>query len=102
MGMGDVKLAAVMGLFLGRSVAPAMLVAFAPGTLVGVGDHARPRRAARKQAIPFAPFLALGGIVGQLFGEEIVDWYLGSVFSDGTGGPEAGALINRSRHGGNA
>jgi leader peptidase (prepilin peptidase)/N-methyltransferase len=80
MGMGDVKLAAVMGLFLGRSVAPAMLVAFAAGTLVGVAIMARQGAAARKQAVPFAPFLALGGIVGQLFGEQIVDWYLNSFF----------------------
>jgi leader peptidase (prepilin peptidase)/N-methyltransferase len=80
MGMGDVKLAAVMGLFLGRSVAPALLVAFAAGTLVGVAIMARQGAAARKQAVPFAPFLALGGIVGQLFGEQIVDWYLNSFF----------------------
>jgi leader peptidase (prepilin peptidase)/N-methyltransferase len=33
---------------------------------------------ARKQAIPFGPFLALGGIVGLWWGDEIVDWYLDS------------------------
>ena len=78
MGMGDVKLAAVMGLFLGRSVAPAMLIAFALGTLVGIGILLARGSAARKQAIPFAPFLALGGIAGQLFGQDIVDWYVGT------------------------
>ena len=76
MGMGDVKLAAVMGLFLGRSVAPAMLIAFGLGTLIGIGIMLVRGGAARKQAIPFAPFMALGGIAGQLFGEEIVDWYV--------------------------
>jgi leader peptidase (prepilin peptidase)/N-methyltransferase len=75
MGMGDVKLAAVMGLFLGRAVAPAMFVALAVGALVGIGVMVARGAAARKQGVPFAPFLALGGIVGQLFGEGMVDWY---------------------------
>jgi leader peptidase (prepilin peptidase)/N-methyltransferase len=76
MGMGDVKLAAVMGFFLGRAVAPALLVGFLLGVVVGVGIMAARGMAARKQAIPFAPFLALGGIVGQLFGSDLVNWYL--------------------------
>jgi leader peptidase (prepilin peptidase) / N-methyltransferase len=76
MGMGDVKLAAVMGLFLGRSVAPALLVGFGAGALVGLALMARKGTAARKQAIPFGPFLALGGIVGLWYGDAIVDWYL--------------------------
>jgi len=74
--MGDVKLAAVMGFFLGRAVAPALLVGFALGVVVGVGIMAARGLAARKQAIPFAPYLALGGIVGQLFGGDLVNWYL--------------------------
>ncbi|MET0305149.1 MAG: prepilin peptidase [Solirubrobacterales bacterium] len=76
MGLGDVKLAAVMGLYLGRSVAPALLVALLAGSLVGLAMIARHGAAARKQAIPFGPFLALGGVVGLLAGEELVDWYL--------------------------
>jgi leader peptidase (prepilin peptidase) / N-methyltransferase len=76
MGMGDVKLAAVMGFFLGRAVAPALLVGFALGVVVGVGIMAARGLAARKQAIPFAPYLAVGGIVGQLFGGDLVNWYL--------------------------
>jgi leader peptidase (prepilin peptidase)/N-methyltransferase len=76
MGMGDVKLAAVMGLFLGRDVAPALLVGFGAGALVGLAMMARKGTAARKEAIPFGPFLALGGIVGLWFGDAIVDWYL--------------------------
>jgi len=78
MGMGDVKLVAVMGLFLGRSVGPALLVALAAGAAVGIGILAARGAAARRQGVPFAPFLALGGIVGQLFGESMVDWYLDS------------------------
>lgn len=76
MGMGDVKLAAVMGLYLGRSVGPALLVAFAAGSLVGLAIMARHGAAARKRAVPFGPFLALGGVVGLLAGEQIIDWYL--------------------------
>jgi leader peptidase (prepilin peptidase) / N-methyltransferase len=78
MGMGDVKLAAVMGLFLGRNVGPAILVALLAGSLVGLAMIARHGAAARKRAIPFGPFLALGGVVGLLAGDELVDWYLGT------------------------
>lgn len=76
MGLGDVKLAATMGLFLGRDVAPAILVALLAGSLVGLAIIARHGAAARKRAIPFGPFLALGGVVGLLAGGELVDWYL--------------------------
>jgi leader peptidase (prepilin peptidase)/N-methyltransferase len=78
MGLGDVKLAATMGLFLGRNVGPALLVALLAGSLVGLVMIGREGAAARKRAIPFGPFLALGGIVGLLAGNEIVDWYLGT------------------------
>jgi leader peptidase (prepilin peptidase)/N-methyltransferase len=77
MGMGDVKLAAVMGLFLGRDVGPAILVALLAGSAVGLALIARHGAAARKRAIPFGPFLALGGVVGLLAGDQLVDWYLG-------------------------
>jgi leader peptidase (prepilin peptidase)/N-methyltransferase len=76
MGLGDVKLAAVMGLFLGRDVAPAILVALLAGSVVGLAMIARHGVAARKRAIPFGPFLALGGVVGLLAGDELVDRYL--------------------------
>ncbi len=80
MGMGDVKLVAVMGLYLGRDVGPALLVGFGAGALVGLVMIARGGAAARKQAVPFGPFLALGGIVGLWYGDAIVDWYLDSFF----------------------
>jgi leader peptidase (prepilin peptidase)/N-methyltransferase len=80
MGLGDVKLAAVMGLFLGRNIAPAILVALLAGSIVGLAMIARHGAAARKRAIPFGPFLALGGIVGLLAGDQLVSWYL-STFS---------------------
>jgi leader peptidase (prepilin peptidase)/N-methyltransferase len=78
MGLGDVKLAATMGLFLGRDVAPAILVALLAGSLVGMAMIARHGAAARKQTIPFGPFLAFGGLVGLLAGESLIDWYLGT------------------------
>src|SRR4051812_15942275 len=80
MGLGDVKLAAVMGLFLGRNVAPALLIALLAGSLVGLMMIARHGAEARKEAIPFGPFLALGGVVALLAGDQLVDWYL-STFS---------------------
>ena len=76
MGMGDVKLAGVMGLYLGSSVLPALLVAFLSGTAVGVGIMARHGIAAgRKKGLPFGPFLALGGIVALLVGPDLVEAY---------------------------
>ncbi len=76
MGMGDVKLAGVMGIYLGSSVAPAMLVAFITGSLVGLLIIAREGRDARKKGVPFGPFLALGGLVGIFAGPELVDVYV--------------------------
>jgi prepilin signal peptidase PulO-like enzyme (type II secretory pathway) len=76
MGLGDVKLAATMGIFLGRNVGPAILVALLAGSLFGLAMVARHGASARKQAIPFGPFLALGGVVGLLLGDQMVDWYL--------------------------
>ena len=77
MGMGDVKLAAVMGLFLGRNVGPAMLIALLTGSVVGAAIIAKKgAKEGRKTAIPFGPYLAFGGLVGLFAGDAIVDWYL--------------------------
>jgi leader peptidase (prepilin peptidase)/N-methyltransferase len=77
MGMGDVKLAGVLGLYLGLSVVPALLVAFLSGTLVGGVVMARKGvHEGRKTAVPFGPFLALGGLVGLVAGQAIIDWYV--------------------------
>lgn len=77
MGLGDVKLAAAMGLFLGRAVAPAILAALLAGSIVGLALIARHGSQARKMAIPFGPFLSLGGVVGLLAGDQLIDLYLG-------------------------
>jgi leader peptidase (prepilin peptidase) / N-methyltransferase len=80
MGMGDVKLAAVMGLFLGRPVAVALLAGVLAATVIGAVIMARVGVATgRKTAIPFGPFLALGGVVGVLVGSPIVHAYLHSL-----------------------
>jgi leader peptidase (prepilin peptidase)/N-methyltransferase len=76
MGLGDVKLASVMGLYLGVAVAPALLTALALGAAAGGAIIARHGAAGRTRTIPFAPFLALGGIVAFAGGEQLVDWYL--------------------------
>jgi leader peptidase (prepilin peptidase)/N-methyltransferase len=75
MGMGDVKLAGVMGLYLGSSIAPAVIVAFLAGSVVGILIIAREGAGARRKGVPFGPFLALGSIVGLLAGPELVDLY---------------------------
>ncbi len=76
-GMGDVKLAGVMGLFLGSAVAPAILIALLSGVTVGAVVVARKGTAAgRKTAIPFGPFLAFGALVAVFVGQDMVQLYV--------------------------
>jgi leader peptidase (prepilin peptidase) / N-methyltransferase len=75
MGMGDVKLAGAMGLYLGLSIIPSMLVAFLTGSVVGLAIVAREGAQARKKAIPFGVFLALGGVAGVVAGPELIELY---------------------------
>jgi leader peptidase (prepilin peptidase)/N-methyltransferase len=82
MGMGDVKLAAMLGLFLGRAVVPGIFAALLLGTLIGAVIMARLGVAkGRKTAIPFGPYLALGALIGFFAGEPLVDWYLDTFFA---------------------
>jgi leader peptidase (prepilin peptidase)/N-methyltransferase len=77
MGMGDVKLAGVMGLLLGPAVAPAVLIALLAGVLLGAVIIARKgAREGRKTAVPFGPFLAAGALVAVFAGQPIVDLYI--------------------------
>jgi leader peptidase (prepilin peptidase)/N-methyltransferase len=77
MGMGDVKLAGMMGLFLGAAVAPAILTALLAGVAVGAVIIAQKgSEAGRKTAVPFGPFLAFGALVGIFLGQQIVDVYV--------------------------
>jgi leader peptidase (prepilin peptidase)/N-methyltransferase len=80
MGMGDVKLAAVLGLFLGRAVGPAVFIALLSGTLVGIAVIARKGATeGRKTAVPFGPFLALGAICALFVGDALVHAYLSTL-----------------------
>ena len=63
MGLGDVKLAAVLGVYLGARIAEAMLVSFAAGSIAGLVMLVRHGWSARSRTIPFAPFLALGALI---------------------------------------
>jgi leader peptidase (prepilin peptidase)/N-methyltransferase len=77
MGVGDVKLAAVLGLFLGGEVAVAVMAALLTSVAVGLAIIARKGVAAgRKTAIPFGPFLAAGAIVAILVGPPLLRAYL--------------------------
>ena len=77
MGMGDVKLAAVLGLCLGAAVAPAILIALVTGVVYGAFVMARKgAREGRKTAVPFGPFLAVGALVAVFAGQQIVDLYI--------------------------
>jgi leader peptidase (prepilin peptidase) / N-methyltransferase len=77
MGMGDVKLALVMGAALGKTVPVALMFGMLAALVPSIILLARHGSAARKMGIPFGPFLALGSVVALFFGDQILDWYLG-------------------------
>jgi leader peptidase (prepilin peptidase)/N-methyltransferase len=77
MGMGDVKLALLMGAALGKLVMVAMMIGMLAALVPGLYLLARHGQAARKMAIPFAPFLALGSIIALFAGKSLFDAYLG-------------------------
>lgn len=79
MGMGDVKLALVMGAALGRTVPVALMLGMFAALVPAAILLARHGSAARKMGIPFGPFLALGSVVALFFGEQIVDAYLAAL-----------------------
>jgi leader peptidase (prepilin peptidase)/N-methyltransferase len=75
LGMGDVKLSALLGAGLGISVVVAMFVGFFAAFVPALVLFVRHGREARKSAIPLGPFLALGGVVALFWGDAILDWY---------------------------
>ena len=77
MGMGDVKLALLIGVAVGRTVPVALLGGMILALVPSVILFARHGTAARRMAIPFAPFLAAGGVIALFAGHAIVSWYLG-------------------------
>ena len=76
MGMGDVKLALLLGAALGRYVSVGLMVGFVAALVPAVVLLARHGSAARKMALPFGPFLALGGLVALFAGHPLLHAYL--------------------------
>jgi leader peptidase (prepilin peptidase)/N-methyltransferase len=76
MGMGDVKLALLLGAALGRAAPVALMIGMLAALVPAAFLFARHGRAARKMPIPFGPFLALGGVAALFFGDRLVDLYL--------------------------
>jgi leader peptidase (prepilin peptidase) / N-methyltransferase len=79
MGMGDVKLALLMGAVLGRTVPVALMAGMVLALVPSAVLLARHGSRARKMGIPFGPFLALGSVLTLFWGDAVVDWYLGTV-----------------------
>ena len=72
MGFGDVKLAGAIGTFLGwKEVLASLILAFFIGAIVGIVLIIL-RKKGRKEYIPFGPFIALGGVLMTLWGNEII------------------------------
>jgi leader peptidase (prepilin peptidase)/N-methyltransferase len=81
MGGGDMKLGAMLGAFLGWKLGLlAVLLGVLSGGFVALCLLILGRKG-RKEAIPFGPFLALGGAVSFLWGETLLAWYLGRFLS---------------------
>ena len=78
LGFGDVKLVTMLGLFLGSAVAPAVVAGLLLSLVPVLGFLIVRGRAGRKSTFALGPFLAAGGIVGLLAGQDIIDWYLRS------------------------
>jgi leader peptidase (prepilin peptidase)/N-methyltransferase len=78
MGMGDVKLALLIGAMLGRNAAVALMLATLFALVPGVILFARHGSRARKLAIPFAPFLAAGALIALFAGARLLHLYLGA------------------------
>jgi leader peptidase (prepilin peptidase)/N-methyltransferase len=76
MGMGDVKLALLLGFATGKAVPVALMLGMIAALVPSVILLARHGAAARKMAIPFGPFLALGGLVALFWGDALLDKYL--------------------------
>lgn len=80
MGAGDIKMMAMIGFYVGlRGAVLVMLLAFFCGALVGLTGMAF-GRLTRKDALPFAPYLALAALVQVFWGEQILNWYLNLFF----------------------
>jgi leader peptidase (prepilin peptidase) / N-methyltransferase len=75
MGLGDVKLAFLMGAALGKTVPVALFLGVFAALVPGLVLLARHGSAARKMGVPFGPFLALGSVVALFAGHWLLDAY---------------------------
>jgi leader peptidase (prepilin peptidase)/N-methyltransferase len=77
MGMGDVKMLAMVGAFLGwRAVLLTLVLSSFAGAVIG-GVMMGLRKGSLRYALPFGTFLAVGALIAMLFGEQFIAWYLG-------------------------
>ena len=76
MGIGDVKLALLLGAMLGRTVPVALMIGMVAALVPSIYLLAKHGMAARKMGIPFGPFLALGGVIALFAGDRLLDAYL--------------------------
>jgi leader peptidase (prepilin peptidase) / N-methyltransferase len=76
MGMGDVKLALMLGAMLGKLVGAGLMLGMVAALVPSFFLLARHGSAARKMGIPFAPFLALGALIALFAGQPLLDTYL--------------------------
>jgi leader peptidase (prepilin peptidase)/N-methyltransferase len=79
MGMGDVKLALLMGAALGKTVPVALMAGMIAAMIPSLVLFARHGAKARKMGIPFGPFLALGSVVALFWGHAILQAYLNTL-----------------------
>jgi len=77
MGMGDVKLALLLGVAVGWTVPVALMGGMIAALVPSVYLLVKHGPAARKKGIPFAPFLALGGVTALFVGHAVLAWYGG-------------------------
>ena len=79
MGMGDVKLALLMGVALGKTVPVALMAGMLTSMIPSLVLFARHGAKARKMGFPFGPFLAVGSVVALFWGHPLLDAYLSTL-----------------------
>jgi prepilin signal peptidase PulO-like enzyme (type II secretory pathway) len=75
LGLGDVKLTVMLGLFLGRGVAVAVMGGLLAAAVPSIALMLVHGIGARKMTLALGPYLALGGVVALLFGHDVLHWY---------------------------
>ena len=80
MGVGDIKLAFLMGLILVYpNILVALFLAFLIGAIIGVGLMVFGKKTIKSE-VPFGPFLVAGTFIALFFGKEIINWYVQSFY----------------------